>query len=193
MIIALTGYIAAGKTYVSAIFQEFGFKAISADVIYSELSEKGKPLYWSLVEIWGKAILSEDGDIDRKKLADLVMSSKENLDKLNSLTHPKIIREIESRIKSFSDCDIILEAPLLEGSGLESQADLICLVDADVEVRKNRLKRRGCFSDEEAMTRIKAQKKISSSLYDEVILNNGSYDDLRSQILRILNKHGRNL
>ena len=58
-----------------------------SDEVARELMQKGNISYQLIVEYFGRDILMDDGEIDRKKLADHVFNNKEALEKLNSMTH----------------------------------------------------------------------------------------------------------
>jgi dephospho-CoA kinase len=68
VIIYLTGGIATGKSTVAKIFSELGAYVIDADKIAHKVIMKGTRAYNKIVEIFGKDILDETGEIDRKKI-----------------------------------------------------------------------------------------------------------------------------
>ena len=69
-----------------------------SDEVARELMQKGNISYQLIVEYFGRDILMDDGEIDRKKLADHVFNNKEALEKLNSMTHPYVKEEIRKLI-----------------------------------------------------------------------------------------------
>lgn len=70
---ALTGGIASGKSTVCSLLRIHGFEVIDADAIAKTLLESLKE---EVVKLFGKEILY-NGAIDRKRLADIIFSSKE--------------------------------------------------------------------------------------------------------------------
>lgn len=66
MIIGLTGGIASGKSTVSNLLRSYGLPVVDADVIARQVVEKGHPAYEKIVEYFGKDILDEAQNIDRK-------------------------------------------------------------------------------------------------------------------------------
>ncbi|HJM36012.1 MAG TPA: dephospho-CoA kinase, partial [Acidimicrobiales bacterium] len=70
--IGLTGGIGSGKSTVSAGLVERGAVLIDADAIVRELQQPGKPVFEKMVERWGEKILSEEGELNRQAVADIV-------------------------------------------------------------------------------------------------------------------------
>ena len=79
MLIGITGGIGSGKSVLCDVARDMGFYVISADKIGHDILRKGSSAYNEVVEIFGEGILSENGEIDRKKLGRLVFSDKEKL------------------------------------------------------------------------------------------------------------------
>src|SRR3989304_7252132 len=99
MLIGLTGGVATGKDLVSSEFKRLGAIIIDADTIARDVLRRGKPAYRGVIKAFEKNIILSDGSIDRKKLGGIVFSDKKKLEKLNSLTHPLIRKEMERRIR----------------------------------------------------------------------------------------------
>lgn len=95
----ITGGAGTGKSEVIKMLQQnFGGCVIMSDEVARELMQKGNISYQLIVEYFGRDILMDDGEIDRKKLADHVFNNKEALEKLNSMTHPYVKDEIRKLI-----------------------------------------------------------------------------------------------
>ncbi len=157
----LTGKTGAGKSTVAAFLKEKGFYIIDGDVIARHITDKGKPALKLLADAFGEDILNEDGTLDRRLLASRAFSSRENTDKLNSITHPLITEEFEDEIgkavKEGYDKSVIDAAALLE-SECKNLCDRIIVVYAPGEIRLKRILSRDGITEEEAETRMKAQK-----------------------------------
>ena len=93
-IISLTGGIGSGKSTVSAILKELGAVVIDADKVGHEVIDPGTPGWQEVVATFGRDILTPQGTIDRKKLAQIVFNNPEALQKLNQIVHPKIDAEV---------------------------------------------------------------------------------------------------
>lgn len=187
-VIGLTGGIASGKSTVSNILREKGAYIIDADEISKALVEPGKPAYKEIVEFFGKEILNEDGTIKRKKLGKIVFADTEKLSVLNSITHPKIIEEIEKKLKECRERDekvVVIDAALLIELGLYKLADEVWLVVVDEKTQLERLLKRDMFLEpKEAKDRIRAQmpqeekKKYATRIID----NTGDFSHLKEQV-----------
>lgn len=101
-IIGLTGGIATGKTTVAKMLADFGAVVIDADVIARKIMEKGMPVWEKVKETFGDEYLMDNGEIDRKKLGELVFTNRKALKKLNAITHPAIRQEIQLEIDKLS-------------------------------------------------------------------------------------------
>ncbi len=160
ILIGLTGPTGSGKTTVTDIMQAHGFEIVNADEIaHRALSDKA--LKNSLVNAFGKDIINPDSEVNRRKLAQIAFSSKENTEILNSLTHPVILRlakaEFENRSKD-GKCKIVFDAPTLFESGSYKLCDKIVSVIAPESVRTERIMKRDNITEAEAKARINAQK-----------------------------------
>ena len=88
MIVAgLTGGIATGKSTVSAFLAEAGAEIVDADKIARLVVAKGNPAWEQVVARFGKSVLRPDGEIDRKRLADIIFNDRLQRDRLNGIVH----------------------------------------------------------------------------------------------------------
>lgn len=188
MIIGLTGGIAAGKSTVARILASLGAYIINADKIGHNILDKNKNAYNDVKEEFGEIIVKESGQIDRKKLGEIVFSDKAKLEKLESITHPYIIEEIKyetkEKIKDYHH--LVLDVPLLFETGLENIVDITWVVVCSYEKQIERISKRDGLSREEAKKRIAAQMETSKKikLADFVIYNNGTKKELNNKVLR---------
>ena len=178
--VGLTGGIASGKSTIARIFGGLGCVTIDADAIVARLYRPGGAGHNVLVQAYGRDILTQSGEIDRKKLADIAFASRESAQKLNELIHPLVIAE-EQRIMSaeevrFPDRDriFIVEATLLLESGGKARYDKIIVVDLDPDTQETRAVMRG-VTRPDARRRMKNQRPREERLRaaDYVIDNSG--------------------
>ncbi|XP_050121391.1 dephospho-CoA kinase-like [Malus sylvestris] len=80
-IVGLTGGIAFGKSTFSNFFKEHGTPVIDADLIARDVLKKGTG-GWKKV-VFGEDILQLDGEVDRPKLGQIVLSNPEKHQLLN--------------------------------------------------------------------------------------------------------------
>ena len=198
-IIGLTGGSGAGKSIVCKAFKSFGIESIDTDKIARDVAKKdyknGECLT-ELVKTFSSDILKEDGELDRKKLADIAFCSKENHADLNRITHKYILNECDNIITNMQNSGIhkavIIDAPVLFESGFDKNCDIIISVISDLEKRIERIIKRDKITAEKAEVRIKNQKSdkflIENSNY--LIYNNSDnfdYDDIFKQVEKIYN------
>ena len=188
MIIGLTGQSGAGKTTASKIFEENGFFVIDADKVSRAVS-KNKDCLSSLVSVFSEDILSENGELNRKKLGSIVFSDEEKLELLNKTIFPYIIKEIEEISIQNSDKNIVLDAPTLFESGLHTSCDIIVSAIANRDLRIKRITERDGISLDDALKRINSQKteEFFRSNSDYIIENNNGLGELKAASLNVVN------
>lgn len=194
--VGLTGEAGSGKSYVCDILcRDFGIPVIDSDSVTKGLMMPGQAVYDSVVREFGREYLDEQGFIDRARLAALVFHDKEELLKLNSLTHPATIAEIDRRIRDFRQkgCRlVIVESAIALESGYENFCDEFWYVHAPEEDRKNRLLTARGYSEEKIDSILSAQKNEAffRKYCTEVIENsqNASGEAVISQIEEIIRR-----
>ena len=176
--VGLTGGIASGKSTIMRMLAGLGCITVDADAIVARLYRPGEAGHAAIVRTYGAGVLLPNGEIDRKKLADIAFSTPEEAQKLNALIHPIVIaeqarlfREAEER---GDDAIFIVEATLLLESGGRQRFDRIVVVDVEPNVQMARAIGRG-VTVEEAQRRIANQMPREERLRhaDYVIDNNG--------------------
>ncbi|RXY98196.1 dephospho-CoA kinase [Fictibacillus sp. S7] len=186
MIIGLTGGIASGKSTVSNFLRSYGLPVVDADVIARQVVEKGHPAYEKIVEYFGKHILDEAQNIDRKKLGSIVFTNEEKRLMLNRIVHPAVRLEMKNEAAAHlkeSPC-VVMDIPLLFESELTHMVDRTLLVFVDEETQLSRLMERDGYTEAEAKSRIAAQMPLKDKvqLADAVIMNNGSLEELKEKV-----------
>lgn len=193
--IVITGSISTGKSLVSNYLSEKGYQVIDADKIAHNLMDIGQINYIEIVNHFGQDILNEDKSIDRKALAKIVFNDKNELIKLNSLTHDNIFNKIYEIQEASDEKLIFLDIPLYYESkkDIDSilQVDEVWLVYARPEIQKSRLIKRNNYSEKEAKRRIDSQIPIDEKKEKAnfIIDNSGSIEETYAQInekLRLL-------
>ncbi len=192
-LIGLTGGIASGKTTVRKMFERMGAYTLDAD----ELSHKAlhqEDVYQKLLKHFGNVILNESGEIDRKKLGQIVINNRQELRFLESVVHPKVaeMREafIENVRKKDRDAVIVYDVPLLYEKKMENMFDVVIVVYIDRETQIKRIMERDEISEEEAEKRLKLQMDIEEKKKRAqiVIDNRGTKDDTFKQVKNIWSK-----
>lgn len=193
-IIGLTGGIASGKSTVSNIIKSIGYKVIDADIISRKVVEKGKPAYLKVVEYFGVGILDEEDKINRTKLGNIVFNDRFKREKLNSIVHPYILKEIKNEIDNTKEDRVVfVDIPLLievlddlKENGIHFDEIWIVYVDEETQIR--RLTERDSINREDAIRRIKAQMSMDVKIKyaDRIIDNRGDKKKLENTVLKML-------
>jgi dephospho-CoA kinase len=179
LVVGLTGGIGAGKSSVAENFAHLGAVVVDADQLARIAIERGSEGFDEVVLRFGESIL-RNGDIDRKALAEIVFSDENARKDLESIIHPRV-RDLFIGVVADLEQDQILiyEIPLLVETSAQGNFDFIITVEADLELRKERLLKRGMYISE-INRRIDSQASESSrvAVADAVIRNDGDEDTL---------------
>lgn len=185
----ITGGAGTGKSEVIKMLQEnFGGCVIMSDEVARELMQKGNISYQLIVEYFGRDILMDDGEIDRKKLADHVFNNKEALEKLNSMTHPYVkdeIRKLIAEAEASGECRFVaLESAILLECGYEDICDEFWYVYTKPEIRRQRMKETRNYSDEKVDSVMRNQQpdEVFFEKCSFVIKNNTTLSDVYAQL-----------
>ena len=187
MIIGLTGGIASGKSTVSIYLEKLGAKIVDADKMAKSLSNR-KDIIEKLVLDFGNKILDGDGNLDRKKLKEIVFSDKNQLKKLNNIFHSEIRKEFKKiKSESLESEIIIFDVPLLFESHIDMECEEVILVYLDKDTQIERIIKRDNIKKDLALKIINSQmsleeKKLKSSILLE---NNGTMEDLKNKVEKI--------
>ncbi len=186
--IVITGTIGSGKSAVSEIIKKLGFKVINADEVNKKLLEEGGENYEAIKAdpFFRKAF---DGNgLDKKHLARMIFSAPDLMKRLNSITHPIIVREIEREVESSHYKNVFIEIPLFYQMDVKFPVDLVLFVEADKEIQAERLAKRDEIGKFYAESKIRNQESLMRNRSDKeiVIKNNSSLEDLKEKIEKIL-------
>ena len=191
----ITGGAGTGKSEVIKMLQQnFGGCVIMSDEVARELMQKGNISYQLIVEYFGRDILMDDGEIDRKKLADHVFNNKEALEKLNSMTHPYVkdeIRKLIAEAEASGECRFVaLESAILLECGYEDICDEFWYVYTKPEIRRQRMKETRNYSDEKVDSVMRNQQpdKVFFEQCSFVIKNNTTLSDVYAQLKKKLDQ-----
>jgi dephospho-CoA kinase len=183
LVVALTGGIGAGKSLVAQYFSELGARVVDADQLSRIAIERGSKGFDEVITRFGESIL-RNGDIDRQALGEIIFKDKSAKADLEAIIHPRV-RELFFEVVSDLAADEILiyEIPLLVETGAASNFDQIITVEADLEIRKSRLLKRGMFISEiESRLAAQASPSEREAVATHVIENSGDEDQLLRKV-----------
>lgn len=188
--IVITGLIASGKSTLAKILREEGFVVIDADKVNKKLIEKGGTNY---LAIKNEANFKDafDGDrLDKNKLGQIIFSDPKKMEKLNSITHKNIIREIEKEIESVDKKTVFIEIPLYFQMKEKFENDGVILVTCKKDVQIKRLMARDKISESFAKKKIESQDTLAYMVdnSDIIIDNSGDEEELRIKIKNMLDR-----
>lgn len=179
---AIAGNIASGKSAVEGFLREKGYEVLDTDKVAHEVLKTHAN---EIIKAFEGEDVSTNGEIDRKKLGEVVFSSYHARKKLELIVHPVVRAKIEEYFDAHTaDKAAIVAIPLLFEAKMEDLFDKIIFVFADDETRLERLIARNNLTKEEALKRINSQMsqfmKLEES--DYVFHNNGTLENLKNQV-----------
>ena len=155
-LIGLTGQSGAGKTTVAEVFRENGYEVLNADLIARNL-QKNDAVIDILSQTFGKQIITEEGKLNRKILANIVFSDKEKLEELNSIMFPLVMHQVIQLSEKTDKEKILLDAPQLFESGANKFCYFTLSVIAPENVLIERIIKRDNITEEMARKRLSNQ------------------------------------
>ncbi len=193
-IIGLTGQSGAGKGTVASILEKHGIPHIDCDAVYHLMLTEDGECTNALTKHFGEKILSKDGTVDRKKLADAVFHGEgheKKLAQLNKITHSLVLKKCRDMLQEYKNqgkLAVAVDAPALFESGFDRECDIILSVTAPLEIRLERIMKRDGISRQKVLERFSAQKSeaffIENS--DYVIKNASEKKELEKSIQKFI-------
>ena len=189
-IIGITGGIASGKSTVTNFLREQGFQVVDADAVVHQLQKPGGRLYQLLVQHFGQEIILENGELNRPLLASLIFSNPEEQE-WSKQTQGEIIHEELAALRdelAQTEAIFFMDIPLLFEQDYSAWFDETWLVYVDYDIQLERFMKRDHLSKEVAKSRLSAQWSLAEKrkLASRILDNNGSRDQLVSQVVKLL-------
>lgn len=184
--VALTGGIGSGKSLVGEYLHALGALVIDSDQLARDVIERGSEGYDEVVARFGDQVL-KDGEIDRAALGQIVFSDEKARRDLEAIVHPRVRARSESIInRAGVDAVVVNQIPLLFETAGADRFDLVITIESDEELRIKRAMARG-LKEYEVRKRIASQASDEQrrSISDIVITNNGSKEELLSQVEKV--------
>ena len=173
--LVIGGGIGSGKSQAGELLVERGFAVLDADRVGHSILEGGHPVALQVAERWPEAVTA--GRIDRRALGRIVFHDRDQLAELEAMTHPAIRDGISGWVREAGRHPVAVEVPIL--ADLLDDGWVWVIIDAPLELRRERLRRRG-MSDEEIDARLAVQPSRGEWLEaaDFVIGNAGTREHL---------------
>ena len=192
-LIGITGGVGAGKsTILEYIKAHYRCRVYLADQVAHAVKEPGQPCYEALVELLGREVLEENGQIHKGRMAERIFRDENLLEQVNALVHPAVRAYLlekvrEAREEGWAEL-FFIEAALLIECGYRDIVDEMWYVHAGEDLRSGRLRESRGYSPE------KIGQIMGSQLTEEgfragsdfVIDNSGTPEESYRQIRRRL-------
>lgn len=184
--VGITGRSGCGKSTVTACFAARGVPVADADQISRQVLQPGSPVLAQLAARFGSDILSGEGVLDRRLLADRAFATPEGKADLDAITHPAIVRRIEAARQAAQAAGsplFVIDGAVLVGSVIDGIWDRLIVVTAPYEVSVARIVARDGIRPEMARRRLDAQlpEAALAARADIVLANDGTQEQLRRQ------------
>lgn len=192
-VIVLTGSIATGKSTASNYLISKGYPVIDLDLIARQVVEPGTPGLRALVDSFGQDILTDQGQLNRPALGQLLFNDDQVKDQVNQILHPLIFQEMERQVEEERRKQspvVFLDVPLFFESNSQDRCkqDQVWVVAIPRDLQLQRLMDRNQLTLAEAEARIKSQMPVEDKikLADVVIDNSKGLEDLYRVVDRAL-------
>ena len=189
-VIGLTGGIGSGKSTVSQFLAELGVVILNADEVGHKAFKPDSEIWRKVVAAFGRQIVTPDGNIDRKKLGNIVFGNPESLSRLNQIMHPRMYALVKAQLEEYRQQGtrvVVLEAPLLLEAGWTSLVDEVWVTTAPEATVLKRLEERSGMSQAESLTRIRSQLSSAERVrHADVVINTDcDLDELKSKVMKL--------
>ena len=190
MIVGLTGGIGSGKSAAGNFFIELGIDLIDADMISKNILDDNLQARKSFVETFGEGYLNENNKIDRSLLRKDIFKDNNKKEQLELIIHPIVQEEILRFISKSNSIYKIIMVPLIFETNSKDFYDKIILIDCEENLQIERASQRDKKTKEDIVNIIKNQatREQRQSIADEIILNNSTLEDLKSQVIKVHQK-----
>ena len=191
LLVGLTGGIGSGKSTVARLLEKRGAVVFDADLLAREAVAPGTPGHAAVIERFGADVLAPGGELDREALASIVFADPSARRDLEQIVHPEVRRLFAEGSEAYRDTDrvVVFSAPLLVESGMHTAFEILVVVSARVATQIERLMRQRGMSEASIRARIDAQAPLEDkvAVADFIVDNEGTLDDLESQVERLWN------
>ena len=185
--IGLTGGIASGKSVVADMFVKLGAALVDTDVIAREVVAPGEPGLDAVRKLFGPAVLTPSGELNRPAMRSLVFGDAAKRRHLEDILHPLIRERTLRKLQQAEGPYAIVVVPLLVETFFGQLVDRVLVVDCPASTQFDRLLKRDRLPREEATAMIEAQVDRASRLQEahDVIDNSGTVEATRRQVVRL--------
>lgn len=186
LVIGLTGGIGTGKSEVARLLAQLGATVLDADKVAHQVYAPHTETWQRIVAEFGRQVLDADGNVDRKKLGDIVFGDPARLARLNAITHPAVIEEVRERLLALErdGVEVVVVEALRLDTGLSDLVDEVWVTAADESQVVARVEARSGLTANEVRRRMASQPSADAfaRTADVVVENRGSLTELKERI-----------
>ena len=196
--IGLTGGIGTGKSTISLMLKDAGFKIIDADIIARDVLKKYPEILERVRIDFGEGFFDWRGEFRRKEFGNHIFRFPKQRVKYENIILPYIKNEISFQIENFEKSGeklVIIDAPTLIETKLHEEMNFVIVVYADSSTQIQRLKNRDKLTNNDALNRINAQmsverkKEFANILIDnskDLIYTKEQVDDFIDFVIKVI-------
>ncbi len=185
---AITGSIGCGKTTIARIINRMGYTVFDVDGWVRRLYFQ-KDFIKEIAAHFPQVV--DDGQVDKRKLRNLVFSDNKQLKLLESLIHPFLRQTLKNTIRrnAFSDDLYFVDCALLFEMGWDKYCDFIMVADVDYEIQKQRVMARDQVTAEDfdKINNVQMSNKEKIKKADVVVETNKPLSLLKLELMEIIN------
>lgn len=194
IVVGLTGGIGTGKSTVSQTLGDLGAEVINADLVGHQAYLPHQNVWQQVVDAFGRGILADNDEVDRRKLGEIVFGSPEAMQRLNGIVHPWMYRQMEQMIKEHKekgDSVVVLEAAILIEANWTPLVDQVWVTVAAEDEVVRRIMSRNNLTEEQIRARIASQMSSDERRQRAhvVVDTNCTIDEVKNQVRQLWEKH----
>ncbi len=200
LVIYVCGGVGSGKSTVLRLFSElYDAEILETDVLAHELLKKDQIGYHTYVELLGEEILTEDGELNRLRIAEMVFADRSILEKINAVLHPIVWKRAVEKIREFKERASLHHGETIPVLAVESAVlppcaefkdwvDCTMYIHSSAELRAKRLKESRAYSEEKIRSMFAMQPKPEeyTEYCDFVIENDGDIRKLQERLREVV-------
>jgi TldD protein len=174
-LLALSGGIGAGKSFVAKALADRGWAVIDADSLSRDAVAPGSDGLAAVVQAFGAEVLLADGSLDRPRLGARIFGDDAARRRLEAILHPRIESLRASTLATLPPTTkgAVLDATLWVERGHAHHFDAFCTVDAPEPLRIQRILGRDGLDEAAVRARFKAQLSAAErNLHADFVVEN---------------------
>jgi dephospho-CoA kinase len=186
--VGITGGIGSGKSLVAQLFTLLNVPVYYADDAAKQIMNTDEDVRKLLIKHFGDDTYI-GSNLNRQWLATKVFNNPEQLQLLNSIVHPVVIKHANQWIQQQQTAIVIKEAAIFFESGSYKEMDVMIGVYAPKELRLERVARR------DASNRVAIEERMSRQMNEEekmkrcdFVISNNEESLLIPQVIELHNK-----